>query len=78
MCPVQSVVGYSNATLGATKMALAEQLDVDPSDLDAILAGQYDLQLCTSCGHWFHARECEHDDGQGGFTCGPCAGLDQG
>lgn len=77
MCPVRSMVGYSDATLGSAKMALAEQLEVDPSDLDAVLADRFALQLCTSCGHWFHARDCSHDDGQGGFTCRPCADIDR-
>lgn len=67
------VLGYCDATLGAVKEQIAEELDVDASDLDAVLADQFQAERCTCCGHWFDRHHCNHDDGHGGFECGQCA-----
>ena len=67
------VIGYNDAALTATKERLAEELGVDAGDLDAVLADQYHLERCTSCGHWFDQLDCDTDDGRGGFECSACA-----
>lgn len=66
------VIGYSDAALTATKERLAEELDVDAGDLDAILADQFRAERCTCCGHWFDQADCDNDDGRGGFECRDC------
>lgn len=68
-----SVIGYSDAALTATKERLAEELDVDAGDMDAILADQFRAERCTCCGYWFDQADCDNDDGRGGFECRDCA-----
>lgn len=67
------VIGYNDAAITATKLRLAEELDVDESDLDAVLATEFNLERCSSCGHWFDKGDCAVDDGQGGYECAACA-----
>lgn len=67
------VVGYNDAALTATKSRLAEELDVDEGDLDAVLAEDFNLERCSSCGHWFDKADCAEDDGHGGYECSACA-----
>lgn len=66
------VIGYSDAALTARKERLAEELDVDAGDVDAILADQFRAERCTCCGHWFDQDDCDKDDGRGGFECRDC------
>lgn len=67
------VIGYSDSALTATKERLAEELDADAGDVDAILADQFRAERCTCCGHWFDQADCCHDDGRGCFECRDCA-----
>lgn len=67
------VVGYNDAALTATKIRLAEELDVNEGDLDAVLADEFNLERCSSCGHWFDKGDCDRDDGKGGYECAACA-----
>lgn len=68
-----SLIGYSDATLVAQKERLAQELDLDESDLDAVLAEHFQLERCSCCGHWFDQAHCNIDDGAGGFECASCA-----
>lgn len=67
------VLGYSDASLARTKEALADELGADASDMDAVLADNFQAERCTSCGHWFDKRDCCTDDRCGGFECAVCA-----
>jgi hypothetical protein len=67
------VIGYCDAALTTTKERLAEELDADAGDVDAILADQFRTERCTCCGHWFDQADCDNDDGLGGFECRDCA-----
>ncbi len=68
-----SVLGYSDGVLAGTKARIAEELDLDASDMDAVLADRFNAERCTGCGHWFDRHQCDHHDGHGGFECGQCA-----
>lgn len=67
------VLGYSDAVLLNVKESIAEELNIDSSDADAILANEFQLERCSCCGHWFDKSECKDDDGHGGFECADCS-----
>lgn len=67
------VIGYSDAALAVVKDGLAQELDVDPSDVDCVLADHFGLERCSCCGHWFDRPHCNTPDDSGGFECTSCA-----
>lgn len=68
------VIGYNDACLVGTKDRIAEELDMDPGDVDEILVLQFHAERCACCGHWYDLDDCNIDNGSGGFECRDCAG----
>lgn len=66
------IFGYSDVVLNRTKDEIADELGVDGSDMDAVLADHFNVERCTGCGYWFDKSQCGHDDERGGFECNDC------
>jgi hypothetical protein len=66
------VIGYNDACLVGTKDRIAEELDMDPGDLDELLVLQFHAERCACCGHWYDVADCNIDNGYGGFECRDC------
>lgn len=69
----RQVLGYCDAALGPTKQRIAEMFQIDASDVDALLADDFNAERCSDCGHWFDKSGCTTYDGHGVYMCVSCS-----